>query len=67
MKTKDTSIPEQKLTVRMSQETLENLRQLAIDHKRSLNGEIEWALQFYVKNEVKKGDNPEACSANIVV
>jgi len=56
MKTKNTSKPEQKLTVRMSQETLEKLRQLAIEHKRSLNSEIEWGLQFYIEQqrEVKR-------------
>jgi len=54
MKTKDTSNPEQKLTVRMSQETLEKIRQLAKDHQRSLNSEIVWGLQFYIKHEEKE-------------
>jgi predicted HicB family RNase H-like nuclease len=67
MKTKNTSKPEQKLTVRMSQETIEMLRQLAIEHKRSLNSEIEWGLQLYVKNEVRKGDATKTCNSDIVV
>jgi Arc-like DNA binding domain len=55
MKTKDTSNPEQKLTVRLSQETLGKLRQMAVDHQRSLNSEIVWGLQLYITENRRKG------------
>ncbi len=54
MKTQDTSVVAQKLTVRLSQETLEKLRQLAIEHKRSLNSEIIWGLEFYIESQRKE-------------
>lgn len=68
MKTKDTSEIEQKLTVRLSKKTLEQLRRLAVDHQRSLNGEIVWALQFYIVHERNQANDQvetsTACNGN---
>ena len=54
MKTKDTVKPEQRITVRLSQETWEALKRLAKLHKRSLNSEVDWGLQIYIASEEKK-------------
>jgi predicted transcriptional regulator len=43
-----------RLTVRLSAEMVAALKQLAQAHRRSLNGEIEWALRAYLAHQQKQ-------------
>jgi hypothetical protein len=43
------------INTRSPKELLEELRNLAKDHDRSLNGEVIWALREYVKQQ--KGEH----------
>jgi len=54
MKTTDPTVPMQKLTIRLPKELEELLRQLAIEHQRSLNSELIVAVQQYVKQSKEK-------------
>lgn len=56
----NTKQPEQKLTVRFLPDMLEQLRALAQAHQRSLNGEILWGLQQYIKQCKKEGKQDAA-------
>jgi predicted HicB family RNase H-like nuclease len=51
----ETKQPEQKLTVRFLPDMLTQLRALAQAHQRSLNSEILWGLQQYIKQCKKEG------------
>ena len=39
------------MTIRLPQEVADELRRLAEDHDRSLNGEIVWALRHYIRSQ----------------
>ena len=41
-------------SLRISEETLEQIRYLAIMHKRSINKEMEYALEFYINYNTEK-------------
>jgi len=42
------------LTIRLSEELLQKLRDLAVENHRSLNSEVLVALERYVKQEAEK-------------
>jgi len=41
--------------IRLPQSLLEDIKQLAEQHQRSVNGELVWALLQYVAQEKEKG------------
>jgi hypothetical protein len=42
---------EAQILIRLSPELCEKIKHLAKEHTRSLNGEVIWALQEYVKQQ----------------
>ena len=45
---------EHRLTIRLSAEVVEALKELAKAHSRSLNGEVDWALREYIARQQKR-------------
>jgi hypothetical protein len=55
MKTTTSDPTNRRWTVYLPADLLERLRQSAVEHRRSLNSELVWALDQYSKQEQRKG------------
>ena len=45
--------PEQQISIRFPVNVLERMRELALTHDRSFNGEVVWALREYIRRQPK--------------
>ena len=48
---KKKTVKDSGISTRYPPEVLENFRELAVAHRRSLNGETDWALRAYIARE----------------
>jgi hypothetical protein len=53
------------INTRYPPEVLEQIRRLAIEHERSFNGEVIWALREYIKHQ--KGEEHDHNSTSTTV
>jgi hypothetical protein len=51
--------PEDRFTLRLPATLLERIRQIAVEHKRSINQEMVWALEQYAHNHDKKHEGQD--------
>jgi hypothetical protein len=54
---KKKAVKDVNINTRYPPDLLEELRKLAQEHERSLNGEIVWALRQYIAKQQKKDED----------
>ncbi len=54
---KKKAVKDVNINTRYPPDLLEELRKLAQEHERSLNGEIVWALRQYIAEQQKKDED----------